>query len=179
MLDGGSENDVLYGELGNDFMMGGKGDDIYYVDSSGDTVLEGADAGYDRVFASASFSIAGQHVEELWLTGTASIDFYFDTALSATKNVDRIDSFSVAEDTIMLDRTVFTGVGANGTLSSSAFFAGTAAQDADDRIVYDSASGKIFYDADGSGGGAAVLFAQVAAGTALTNLDFQAYLPPA
>ena len=114
------------------------------------------------------------------LVGGAGMDrFYFDTALSATKNVDRIDAYSAAEDTIMLDRTVFSAIGANGTLSSSAFHTGTAAHDADDRIIYDSASGKIFYDADGSGAGAAVLFAQVGPGTALTNLDFEAYTPPA
>ncbi len=35
-----------------------------------------------------------------------------------------------------------------------------------------SATGKIYYDADGNGGGAQVLFAQVTAGTALTNADF-------
>jgi hypothetical protein len=49
---------------------------------------------------------------------------------------------------------------------------GTAAGDSGDRIIYDSATGRIFYDADGSGGGAKVLFAKVTAGTTLTNADF-------
>jgi hypothetical protein len=40
-----------------------------------------------------------------------------------------------------------------------------------DRILYDKASGNIFYDADGGGGSAAVLFARVTAGTELTHLD--------
>ncbi len=52
------------------------------------------------------------------------------------------------------------------------FRAGTAAAYADDRIIYDSATGKIYYDADGNGSGAAVQFAQVTAGTALSNNDF-------
>ncbi|HEX8668732.1 MAG TPA: calcium-binding protein [Allosphingosinicella sp.] len=103
-------------------------------------------------------------------------DFHFDTALGVT-NVDTIQSYSVADDTIKLDRAIFTGITANGALAASAFVTGTAAGDGDDRILYDSATGKIFYDADGNGAGAAVLFAQVAAGTALTNLDFVAYLP--
>ncbi len=47
-----------------------------------------------------------------------------------------------------------------------------SALDADDRIIYDSATGRIYYDADGSGAGAQVLFAQVTAGLALTNADF-------
>jgi Ca2+-binding RTX toxin-like protein len=60
-------------------------------------------------------------------------------------------------------------------LSAAAFRLGAAAADADDRIIYDSATGRIYYDADGSGGGAKVLFAQVAAGTTLTNTDFDCY----
>lgn len=38
--------------------------------------------------------------------------------------------------------------------------------------IHDGASGNIYYDADGNGAGAAVLFAQVTAGTALSNADF-------
>jgi Ca2+-binding RTX toxin-like protein len=111
------------------------------------------------------------------LTGGTGMDnFYFDTALGSG-NVDKITDFSVADDTIQLNRTIFAGITANGTLAAGALVNGTAAGDGDDRILYDSATGQIFYDADANGAGAAVLFAQVAAGTALTNLDFAAYLP--
>ena len=110
------------------------------------------------------------------LSGGAGQDgFWFDTALNGSANVDAILDFNVADDTIHLRRGVFSGISADGALGASAFRAGTAAQDADDRIVYDSATGKIWYDADGSGEGAAVLFATVTAGTALTHLDFVAY----
>jgi Ca2+-binding RTX toxin-like protein len=60
-------------------------------------------------------------------------------------------------------------------LAEGAFQLGTAAADADDRIIYDSATGKLFYDADGNAAGAQVLFAQVTAGTALTDVDFVAF----
>jgi Ca2+-binding RTX toxin-like protein len=106
------------------------------------------------------------------LTGSGSADkFVFDTALSATTNVDKLTDFKAIDDTIVLDRTVFVQLGL-GALPGAAFFAGTVAHDADDRIIYDSATGKLFYDADGNGAGAQVLFAQVVANAALTSADF-------
>jgi Ca2+-binding RTX toxin-like protein len=104
--------------------------------------------------------------------GAGADQFVFDTALDGLGNVDRIADFSVADDTILLDQSIFSAIASTGTLDASAFRAGTAAQDADDRVIYDSASGRIYYDADGSGAGAQVLFAQVTAGLALTNADF-------
>ena len=101
-----------------------------------------------------------------------SDNFVFDKPLSALTNTDKILDFSVIDDAIHLDNDVFTAVGALGTLAANAFRTGTAAQDADDRIIYDSATGNIYYDADGNGAGAHGVFAQVGAGVALTNSDF-------
>ena len=44
--------------------------------------------------------------------------------------------------------------------------------DASDRIIYDIDSGRLYYDADGSGSGAAVQFARVAANLSLSADDF-------
>ena len=68
-----------------------------------------------------------------------------------------------------------TGIGSSGTLDAAAFHAGTAAADANDRIIYNSATGEIFYDSDGTGAAAQVLFATVTAGTNLTAANFEAY----
>lgn len=51
--------------------------------------------------------------------------------------------------------------------------AGTAAADASDRIVYDSASGAIYFDADGLGGADQVRFATVAVGASVAADDFR------
>jgi Ca2+-binding RTX toxin-like protein len=111
------------------------------------------------------------------LTGGGGADkFRFDTALNAASNVDDILDFSVVDDTIFLDRDVFTAILVDGTLAAGAFRAGVAAVDADDRIIYNAATGQIFYDSDGVGGAAQILFATVVAGTALTNADFSAYV---
>ena len=83
---------------------------------------------------------------------------------------------SSVDDTIFLDRDIFTAILADETLAAAAFRNGAAAVDADDRIIYNSATGQIFYDSDGVGGAAQILFATVSAGTALTNADFSAYV---
>jgi Ca2+-binding RTX toxin-like protein len=97
--------------------------------------------------------------------------FLFNTALDAANNVDRILDFNVADDTILLDDAVF-GALAPGGLAAGAFVIGAAAQDANDRIIYNSGTGALFYDSDGVGGTAAVQFAELSTGLALTNLDF-------
>ena len=98
--------------------------------------------------------------------------FAFTTALGAG-NVDTIAGFSTVDDVIVLDDAVFAGVGSLGALGASAFHTGAAAADAGDRIVYNSATGQLFFDADGAGGGAAVQFATLQAGLALSASDFQ------
>ena len=106
------------------------------------------------------------------LIGLGGADaFLFNNLLDAATNVDTITDFNVADDTIQIDNGIFDGL-ALGTLSADEFVIGTAAQDAQDRIVYDSATGALFFDSDGTGGAAAVRFATVGVGLALTSNDF-------
>ncbi len=96
--------------------------------------------------------------------------FAFTTALG-TRNVDTIVDFSHSDDTIVLDHAVFTGL-ALGALAAGAFSIGTAATEADDRIVYDNTTGHLLFDADGLGGAAAVQFATLTGAPALAADDF-------
>ena len=50
-LNGGDGNDTLDGGIGNDAMNGGAGDDTFSVDSTTDTVSEGAGGGTDTVLS--------------------------------------------------------------------------------------------------------------------------------
>ena len=107
------------------------------------------------------------------LTGFAGQDsFLFDTPLSAAFNVDVITDFLVLADTIMLDDDVFSSSLGLGNISAGEFVIGAAALDANDRIIYNDATGALFYDSDGGGGTAQVQFATLSTGLALTNLDF-------
>ncbi len=76
-------NDVLYGHAGNDLldggtgadrMTGGTGNDTFVVDNAGDRVVEASGQGTDKVNSSVGFSLSGQYIENLALTGSASIN---------------------------------------------------------------------------------------------------------
>jgi Ca2+-binding RTX toxin-like protein len=73
ILWGDGEDNILDGGAGNDNMRGLAGDDTYYVDSSLDTITENLTQGTDRVFSTASFTLAN-NVENLTLAGAANIN---------------------------------------------------------------------------------------------------------
>ena len=64
------------------------------------------------------------------------------------------------------------GPGGARVIAAGAFNTGAAATQADDRIVYNAATGALIYDADGNGAGAALAFAFLRPNLALTNADF-------
>ncbi|MEQ1949865.1 hypothetical protein [Mesorhizobium sp. CN2-181] len=107
----------------------------------------------------------------LWGMGGTDT-FRFSSALGAG-NVDRIGDFTVGEDLIELDDSIFSALGL-GTLDASAFKDNAIApRDADDRIFYNSNTGSLFYDADGTGTDfAAVKIAVLATGLSLSAADF-------
>lgn len=106
------------------------------------------------------------------LTGGGGKDsFVFDTKLGAA-NVDTITDFKAVDDQIGLAHAIFTNLNAGASLNSGAFWAGVAAHDADDRILYDASTGNLYYDPDGAGGTGPTLFAQLAVGASITAADF-------
>jgi Ca2+-binding RTX toxin-like protein len=131
-ITGSTGANTLKGGLGNDTILGGAGNDKLYGEAGRDTMRGGA--GKDT--------------------------FAFTVALNKTTNVDRITDFSHSDDTIQLGHSIFKGMG-TGPLKSTYFFAGTGAHDADDHIIYNKATGGLYYDSDGTGGHPQVLFAIV------------------
>ena len=118
---------------------------------------------------------AGDNVLKGWLgsdviLGNGGADRFVFNAALGPDNIDEILDFAVGVDEIGLDDIVF-GL-TLGALPASAFAIGAAAGDADDRIVYDDATGALYFDSDGNGAGAAVQFALLDPGLALTASDF-------
>ena len=100
------------------------------------------------------------------LTGGAGADsFLFDTALNGTSNLDRILDFQPGVDKIHLKSSLFRGTGATGSpLAATAFRAGaglSAGLLATDRILLNTTTGLLSFDADGNGKTGAVAFAQL------------------
>ena len=97
----------------------------------------------------------------------------FNTALGAS-NIDQITDFDVAKDIIQLENAIFIELTTNtgNALSGGEFFIGSAAHDADDRIIYNSATGALIYDSNGNGANGATQFATLATGLGLTSGDF-------
>ncbi|MCB8819467.1 CAP domain-containing protein [Microvirga rosea] len=71
---GTSGNDVLAGTSGNDAMYGSTGNDTYYINQTGDKAYELAGQGTDTVISTISYSLAGQVVENLTLTGSVNLN---------------------------------------------------------------------------------------------------------
>lgn len=154
-IAGNSIANRIWGSGGNDRLNGYAGNDTLYGGNGNDQIFGGR--GNDRLFG-----------------GAGGDRFVFDTALNGTTNFDKIDDFSVAADTIGLDNAIFTAIGALGTLAAAAFRRNSTglAGDSSDRIIYETDTGNLFYDSNGTGSGGRHRIADLDAGLAVTYQDF-------
>jgi Ca2+-binding RTX toxin-like protein len=188
-LNGNSGNDTLIGGLGNDVYVVDSTLDVVVEGVNGgiDTIRSTASVtmsanvenllllGNAAITGSGNSSdntITGNSAANIinggagndTLTGSGGADiFKFATTLNAATNVDTITDFG-GSDQLQLHHLVFSQAGAVGTLNASFFKAGarlTSGQDADDHIIYNTTTGNLYYDADGSGAGASILFAHL------------------
>lgn len=128
LMTGNDGANVLKGEAGKDALQGGRGN--------------------DKLFGGAQADL---------LTGGAGKDmFVFDTLEAASSSRDAITDFSTTEgDKLLFSRAIFTGFAQDGALAEDAFHAAAGAvraRDAADRIIYNTTTGVLYYDADGLGG---------------------------
>src|SRR3954468_23239142 len=131
-IDGNGGNDFLAGGGDNDFINGGNGNDTLYGDGLNDVLSGGA--GNDSISGGS-----GQDIVLFHEFGAANADLV---------------TYDANWDSIQLDAAAFTNIGASGRFSSGdvRFYAApgaTSGHDADDRIVYNTSTGQLFYDADG------------------------------
>ena len=72
-LIGSNFNDSLTGNIENNVLIGGLGDDTYTVNNTDDVITENLDEGIDKVNSSVTYTLSA-NVENLTLTGTSTID---------------------------------------------------------------------------------------------------------
>jgi Ca2+-binding RTX toxin-like protein len=162
--------DMLIGMIGDDDLFGGSGEDRVYGGADDDLLFGGSMS--DALFGGAGDDILAGGATRDTLTGGAGHDaFVFDAPRWSGGQRDRITDFVASDDRIRLDDAIFTQIGALGRLDADRFLLGVAAQDAEDRIIYDKAEGVLSYDRDGRGGADAVMIAVLDAGTVLTRFD--------
>jgi Ca2+-binding RTX toxin-like protein len=192
MLIGSAFADTLSGGLGG-------GPSARKTDAFGNLILDAAGrpvpedfringlAGNDSINGGdGNDSLSGGLDADTLAGGLGNDQFIFNTALGAT-NVDRVLDFSKVvgnTDTFVLDRAIFRTLDAGTVLTAAEFRSGggaITANAATQRIIYDTATGNLYYDSDGTGPVAPVRFATAASVPAvgatpvipaLTNTDF-------
>lgn len=150
-VEGSSAADIVYGDAGDDYLNGLNGNDKLYGGTEADTLAGGL--GLDT------------------LSGGSGADrFLFNTAPASSTNADVITDFAHLTDDFHLSRSIFSAIGA--TMDTAELRQGTVALDANDFLIYSQSTGKLYYDADGNGATAQILFATVTAGTVISTADF-------
>lgn len=144
-------NDRITGSTKADTLVGLGGADTLNGNSGADSLDGGT--GSDK--------LDGGRGNDTLKGGSGADSFLFTTALGA--NVDKIKDYG-STDSIGLSHTIFAGIGTAGNpITASAFKAVSAmvgaVLDNDDRIIYETSTGNLYYDADGALGGTAVKFA--------------------
>ena len=172
VLIGGTGDDLLDGGRGADRMEGGAGNDRYVVGNVLDLVIEGPGNGTDSVEVHLAAYALPENVENAVgdghantlvgnalanrLTGGGGADrFVFERAPVAGV-WDTVTDFVSGEDSLVL------AGGWTGYLGTDFLRAGpgvTAAAAATDRLIYDSSTGSLYYDPDGTGAQAAIRLA--------------------
>ncbi|WP_435539655.1 calcium-binding protein, partial [Azospirillum sp. ST 5-10] len=135
VLYGNKAADTLFGGQADDTLFGGQDGDLLYG-GRGDDVLDG-----------------NQGADTLW--GGAGADLF--VVRHPGEGGDTVADFESGADRVAVVGPNFGLVG-TGTLSAGHFALG-APGDADDWFVFDTATGVLSFDADGSGAGTAVTVA--------------------
>ncbi|GHC49765.1 calcium-binding protein [Neogemmobacter tilapiae] len=164
-LTGAGGADTFVGQGGDDRLNGGGGQDR----------LEGAE-GLDTMTGGGG---ADTFVIAAGLTSiNAPLPVLQDGLLWSAEGVDHITDFNAKDDTIHFYADGYANLvwaQKHQMLAAGAFVLGTTAKDASDRILYDRSTGRLFHDADGAGGDAAILVAILDNKPLLTAADFVIY----
>jgi Ca2+-binding RTX toxin-like protein len=172
-LEGRGGNDTLIGAGGEgmgNYLAGEEGNDSLVASWDVSDTMEGG-AGDDTLTGAGALDrLTGGAGADSFVFLDTPDDFggYFGSAATIT-------DFASAVDRIRLDARLMPELGASGTFATGdpRFYAAagaTGGNDADDRVVYDTSSGRLYFDADGVGGQDAVLLVTLNSGASAAPL---------
>ena len=141
LLDGGAGNDVLYGLNGADELSGGDGTDWLYGGDKND-VLDGG-SGNDWLIGEDGYDV---------FTGGAGADHFYIDGPRGT--YDKVTDFQHGVDKLALSKSEYKV----DSLSDIDFVSGRSpsVESRDATLLYNTNSGELWWDADGTGGKSAV-----------------------
>jgi Ca2+-binding RTX toxin-like protein len=175
-IDGGADGDILSGDAGSDNITGGLGNDTIdggdNDDGNGLGILQGLDgddtisggSGIDRLEGGNNNDrLIGGIGNDVLLGGSGLDDFVFT---DDTEGNDRIDDWTAVDDQLEIDASAFGGGLAAGALAANRLVVAAApvANQAFGQFLYNTGSGQLSWDADGTGAGAAVQIARLLSG---------------
>lgn len=139
--------------------------------TNGHNVLSGSSSGDAIHGHGGPDKLYGKGGNDTLVGGAGKDAFVFDTKPNSATNMDVIRDFSVRDDVIRLNDSVYTGL-RSGRLPADGFVIGAQATDENDRIIYNDKTGALLYDVDGIGSTQATQFARIDAGLSLMASHF-------
>ncbi len=143
-----------------------KGTSGYKItDTGGATTLIGSALGDLIIGSTGNDTLAGGLGNDTLTGGTGNDFFVFNTLPNNKTNVDLITDFVSGKDHLQFSKAIFTGIttaagtGLGTTLTAKEFVSSTTATSgttATSHLIYNTATGGLYYDADGNAKGAAV-----------------------
>ena len=168
-IDGTGQADEIYGNGGNDKLIGHPGDDLVVGGKGNDTIF------------------GGQNHDTLWgdqipLSETSKKPAVVGFDRFCFNDIDETTSDTVMDfrhkvDRVGLDVLIFDELSVTKKLAAEHLVQGTAALEADDFLLYDRASGQLWYDQDGNGEDSAVLLATFDNHAKITASDIFVFMP--
>ena len=159
--NGNGLNNVLTGNAAANAMNGLGGNDVLQGLGGADT-LNGAN-GNDQLAGGAGVDL---------LTGGAGNDaFLFTNLVTSGDTITDFRNVAGNDDRFLVVAAQFGGGLQAGQLDANQFRLGAAAQDADDRFIFNDATNQLFFDRDGTGQAGLTLVANLDAGATVTVAD--------
>ena len=169
VIDGGSGLDTLYGDSGIDYIIGGGDSDTIYGGDGSDQWL-GGDSGNDFIYGGLGADrlsggdgndtlTAGAGID--YMTGEAGMDTFVYNAPSEGSISEQIGDWQGGVDKLRIDASAFGGGLFVGALAANRLVIGVAADQAFGQFLYNAGNGVLYWDADGTSGGAAVAFTRL------------------